>query len=181
MNPHGLPLWILSPARLPVPPLSHRIPLERESVYFRQIQRGNVIIGGSTRGPVAPELWRAYVQPQNTLSQLREVQRLAPALARLNVIRVWSGIEGYTPDDMPVMGPSEHSSGLYYAFGFSGSGFQLGPGVGDVMAELIDTGTTDVPLEDYRVGRFAGRAPPQPPGAAATLSECADRNRIDVD
>jgi sarcosine oxidase subunit beta len=155
-------------------------PLERESVYFRQIPRGNVIIGGSTRGSVVPELWSAYVQPQNTLSQLREIQRLAPALARLNVIRVWSGIEGYTPDDMPVMGPSEHLSGLYYAFGFSGSGFQLGPGVGDVMAELIDTGATDVPLEDYRVGRFMGRAL-QPASAATTVSECADRNRIDVD
>lgn len=163
------------------PSIGVSTPLERESVYFRQIPRGNVIIGGSTRGPVVPDLWRAYVQPQNTLSQLREIQRLAPALARLNVIRVWSGIEGYTPDDMPVMGPSERSSGLYYAFGFSGSGFQLGPGVGDVMAELIDTGRTDVPLEDYRVGRFAGRASPQPADTAATVSERADRNRIDVD
>ena len=130
-------------------------PVERETVYFRQIPRGNVIIGGGARGPVEPNLCRAYVRPQNTLSQLREIQRLAPALARLHVIRVWSGIEGYTPDEMPVMGPSEHVSGLYYAFGFSGSGFQLGPGVGDVMAELIDTGSTVVPLEDYRIGRFA--------------------------
>lgn len=146
-------------------------PLERESVYFRQIPRGNVIIGGSTRGPVVPDLWRAYVQPQNTLSQLRQIQRLAPALARLHVIRVWSGIEGYTPDDMPVMGRSERVSGLYYAFGFSGSGFQLGPGVGDVMAELIDTGATDVPLEDYRPCRFAGISIPQPATSAAAFSE----------
>jgi len=130
-------------------------PIERETVYFRQIPRGNVIIGGGTRGPVVPDLWRAYVQPQNTLNQFRQIQRLVPGLARLQVIRVWSGIEGYTPDDLPVMGPSERVSGLYYAFGFSGSGFQLGPGVGDVMAELIDTGATDVPLEDYRIGRFA--------------------------
>lgn len=142
-------------------------PLEHESVYFRQIPRGNVIIGGSTRGPVVPDLWRAYVQPQNTLSQLRQIQRLAPALARLHVIRVWTGIESYTPDDLPVMGPSARVRGLYYAFGFSGSGFQLGPGVGDVMAELIDTGATDVPLEDYRVGRFTGIAPAQPAGVAA--------------
>jgi len=130
-------------------------PVERETVYFRQIPRGNVIIGGGLRGPVVPDLWRACVQPQNTLNQLRQIQRLVPGLARLQVIRVWSGIEGYTPDDLPVMGRSGRVSGLYYAFGFSGSGFQLGPGVGDVMAELIDTGMTDVPLEDYSIGRFA--------------------------
>lgn len=142
-------------------------PLERESVYFRQIPRGNVIIGGGTRNPVDPQLWRAQVRPQNTLNQLRQIQRLAPALARLSIIRVWTGIEGYTPDDLPVMGPSGRVSGLYYAFGFSGSGFQLGPGVGDVMAELIDTGSTDVRLEDYAVGRFASRASQTATPAAA--------------
>lgn len=129
--------------------------IEEESVYFRQVTRGNVVIGGSTRGLPDLDSRRAYVRPQNTLSQLRQIQRLAPALARLNIIRVWSGIEGYLPDDMPVMGASERVRGLYYAFGFCGAGFQIGPGVGDVMAELIDTGATSTPIEAYRIGRFA--------------------------
>jgi sarcosine oxidase subunit beta len=59
------------------------------------------------------------------------------------------------PDSLPVMGPSGQVGGLYYAFGFSGSGFQIGPGVGDVMAELIDTGATSTPIEAYGIGRFA--------------------------
>jgi sarcosine oxidase subunit beta len=128
-------------------------PLEEESVYFRQIPRGNVIIGGSFRG-ADPQLHRAYVKPGNTLSQLRQVRRVAPALQRLHIIRVWSGVEGYSPDNQPVMGPSERVSGLYYAFGFSGAGFQVGPGVGETMAELIVTGATAIPLEPYRVSRF---------------------------
>lgn len=130
-------------------------PVESETVYFRQIPRGNIIIGGSTRGPAHPDILRAYVQPQNTLSQLRQIQRLAPALGRLNIIRVWSGIEGYLPDSLPVLGPSARVSGLYYAFGFSGSGFQIGPGVGEVMAELIATGATTTPIDAYYIGRFA--------------------------
>jgi sarcosine oxidase subunit beta len=128
-------------------------PLEEESVYFRQIPRGNVIIGGSFRG-ADPQLHRAYVKPENTLSQLRQVRRVAPALQRLHIIRVWSGVEGYSPDNQPVMGPSERVSGLYYAFGFSGAGFQVGPGVGETMAELIVTGATSIPLEPYRLSRF---------------------------
>lgn len=130
-------------------------PVEEETVYFRQILRGNVIIGGSTRGPAYPEVCRAYVRPENTLSQLRQVQRLAPALGRLSIIRVWSGVEGYPPDNMPVLGPSERVSGLFYAFGFSGSGFQIGPGVGETLAELIHTGATGIALDAYRIGRFA--------------------------
>ncbi len=130
-------------------------PVEAESVYFRQILRGNVIIGGSTRGPAYPDVSRAYVRPENTLSQLKQIQRLAPSLGRLNIIRVWSGVEGYLPDGLPVLGPSERVSGLFYAFGFCGSGFQIGPGVGETLAELIDTGSTAISLDAYRIGRFS--------------------------
>jgi sarcosine oxidase, subunit beta len=130
-------------------------PVEEESVYFRQILRGNVIIGGSTPGPAYPDICRAHVRPENTLSQLKQIKRLAPSLGRLNVIRVWSGVEGYLPDDLPIVGPSERVSGLFYAFGFCGSGFQMGPGVGETLAELIRTGTTGIRLDAYRIGRFA--------------------------
>jgi len=141
-----------------LPAVGVSTPVEAETVYFRQVKRGNVVIGGSTRGPADPDQRRAYVQPQNTLSQLRQIQRLAPALGRLNIIRVWSGIEGYLPDSLPVMGPSARASGLYYAFGFSGSGFQTGPAVGDVMAELIDTGSTTTPIDFCSIDRFATNA-----------------------
>jgi len=132
-------------------------PLEVETVYFRQVARGNIVIGGSTRGPALPDLYRSYVKPQNTLTQLQQIRRLAPALGRLNIIRVWTGIEGYMDDSLPVMGASATTSGLFYAFGFSGSGFQIGPGVGQTMAELIATGATPIDLSPYRVERL--RAP----------------------
>lgn len=130
-------------------------PLEVETVYFRQVARGNIVLGGSTRAPAVAETYRSFVKPQNTLTQLQQLRRLAPALARLNIIRVWTGIEGYMDDSLPVMGPSATTSGLFYAFGFSGSGFQIGPGVGQTMAELIATGATGIDLSHYRVERFA--------------------------
>lgn len=137
------------------PAMGVMTPVEKETVYFRQVARGNIILGGSTRAVSYPDLYRAYVLPQNTVSQLQQIRRLAPALGKLNIIRVWTGIEGYTPDSLPVMGPSGKESGLFYAFGFSGSGFQIGPGVGETMAELIDTGKTDIPLAGYDIRRFA--------------------------
>lgn len=137
------------------PSVSVSSPHEIESVYFRQITRGNVIIGGSTRQPSYPDIRRAWVQPRHTLSQLQQIRRLMPALSRLNIIRVWSGIEGYLPDRLPVMGPSARVPGLFYAFGFSGSGFQIAPGVGEVMAEWIDTGATTTPIEGCDIARFA--------------------------
>ena len=129
--------------------------LPEEVVYFRQIPRGNVIFGGGPRGDAFLDIRRAYVKPQNTLAQLRQIRRITPQLSQLHVIRVWSGIESYLPDDRPIMGASGRVSGLHYAFGFCGHGFQLGPGVGDVMAELIDTGGTSTPIEPFHISRFA--------------------------
>jgi sarcosine oxidase subunit beta len=132
--------------------------LLEETLYFRQIKRGNIIFGGCGRGPADAQQRRAHVMPEHTLTQFKQLARLAPALARLNILRVWSGIEGYMADDVPVMGPSARMAGLHYAFGFSGHGFQLGPGVGDVMAELIATGATSTPLAPFLVSRFATEA-----------------------
>jgi sarcosine oxidase, subunit beta len=124
-------------------------------VFFRQVARGNIIIGGGGHEPVDMENRRAYVNPSRTLYKLENAPRVVPALNRLSIIRVWSGIEGYMDDSRPAMGPSARVPGLYYAFGFSGEGFQLGPGVGDVMAELIHTGSTTTPIEQYHIGRFS--------------------------
>ena len=130
---------------------------EKEVIYLRQVTRGNIVFGGGPRGPAHTDIRRAYVLPQNTLGQLVQLQRLIPALGSLSIIRTWSGIEGYLPDDLPIMGPSAREPGLYYAFGFCGHGFQLGPGVGDVMAELIDRDETTTPIEPFSIARFASK------------------------
>ncbi|OAJ63132.1 sarcosine oxidase subunit beta [Paraburkholderia ginsengiterrae] len=131
--------------------------IKEESIYFRQIPRGNIIVGGGPAGPADAVTSRASVLPLNTVRQLAQMRRLVPALAPLHVIRVWSGVESYLPDSEPVIGPSSKVDGLYYAFGFSGSGFQIGPGVGETLAELVDTGSTPIPLDGFSIQRFSRR------------------------
>jgi sarcosine oxidase subunit beta len=127
----------------------------KEVLYLRQVTRGNIVFGGTGHGPADLDTIRASVDPRITLHQFTQLRRMVPALGALRIIRVWSGIEGYMRDDIPVMGPSAKLPGLFYAFGFCGHGFQLGPGVGDVMAELIATGRTETPIEPFHIGRFA--------------------------
>jgi sarcosine oxidase subunit beta len=138
----------------PVLALSSVVPIE--GVYLRQVKRGNIVFGGGARTEVSLEEGFAHVDPLNTLNQLPQLRRLLPAIAPLSVIRTWSGVEGYMPDDIPIMGPSGRVSGLFYAFGFCGHGFQLGPGVGETMAQLIATGEPGVPIEPFSITRFAG-------------------------
>jgi sarcosine oxidase subunit beta len=136
--------------------------IKEESVYFRQIPRGNIILGGGPPGPADAATRRASVLPENTVRQMKQFRRMVPALGALNVIRVWSGVEGYLPDGEPVIGPSSKVDGLFYAFGFCGSGFQIGPGVGETLAELIDTGSTPITLDPFSVRRFAAESIMQP-------------------
>lgn len=133
-------------------------PIETEGLYFRQVKRGNVVFGGGLKGPVDAKAIRAWVRPDNVLRQLRELRRFVPAFARVQLIRTWSGLEGYTGDGQPVMGASATTPGLHHAFGFNGEGFAIGPGVGDVMAELIATGRTETPIEAFSIARFAATA-----------------------
>ena len=87
---------------------------------------------------------------------------LVPALAGRLVIRTWAGIDGAMPDHIPVIGFSATTPNLVHAFGFSGHGFQLGPLVGDIIAELITQGRSASPLVPFAIERFADAAQAQP-------------------
>ena len=130
-------------------------PIETEGLYFRQISRGNIVFGGGLKGTAEADNIRSYVKPDNILRQMRELRRFVPAFANVQLVRVWSRIEGYTADWQPVMGPSAKVPGLHYSFGFNGEGFAISPGVGETMAELIATGKTTTPIAPFSIGRFA--------------------------
>jgi sarcosine oxidase subunit beta len=157
-----VPLASYGPQMGVTEPLPHRIlPVvgmwsRNHGSYLRQVARGNIVFGGGVpRVPVALDPGHAAAKPGTLAAQLRSVIRLLPALRDVAVIRQWSGCEGYVDDGLPVIGPSGTRPGLFHAFGFCGHGFQLGPGVGDALAELITTGRCDTPLDPFHIARFA--------------------------
>jgi sarcosine oxidase subunit beta len=130
------------------------------AVIIRQVERGNVIVGFYPRGPADRLRNRAPVPPAKILLGLGHMARVVPMLEHAQVIRVWSGIEGYLPDMLPVMGWSRTTKNLLHAFGFCGHGFQLSPGVGYTLAEMIDEGRPSIPIEAFAIDRFAGQVQP---------------------
>ncbi|WP_027477476.1 NAD(P)/FAD-dependent oxidoreductase [Curvibacter gracilis] len=157
LDPRGPQMGVTEPLPYAIgPSIGLSSPIEHEGLYFRQITRGNIVFGGGLKGPADAERVRAASRPDNILRQMRELRRFVPAFENVQLIRVWSGIEGYTPDWQPVMGPSARVPGLHYAFGFNGEGFAISPGVGETMAELMATGQTSIDLSHFAIGRFAG-------------------------
>ncbi|MGD8537474.1 MAG: FAD-binding oxidoreductase [Candidatus Aminicenantes bacterium] len=79
----------------------------------------------------------------------------APVLERAEILRGWAGLYAITPDENPIIGASPEVKGFFSAVGFSGHGFQHGPAVGRILAELIVQGTTDFNLTPFVYDRFA--------------------------
>ncbi len=160
-----VPLFVAGPTEMVTEPLPHfMVPTLQTvdaSVVIRQVERGNVVVAGHPRGPADAIRMRSRMAGAKTLVNLQKVADMVPGLAGASVIRTWSGIEGYLPDLIPVIGGSETTPGLYHAFGFSGGGMQLSPGVGAVMCELMLDGRSDTPIEAFRIGRFRDGAKPR--------------------
>ncbi|MBP0460432.1 NAD(P)/FAD-dependent oxidoreductase [Streptomyces montanisoli] len=92
---------------------------------------------------------------------LATVARRVPAAAAAPLTGTRAGLDGYTPDKRPVIGPAG-PDGLYLALGFSGGGFKMSPAVAELAAvEILDgqavAGKAEQPLlAPYRLGRFTG-------------------------
>ncbi|CAM3235671.1 MULTISPECIES: NAD(P)/FAD-dependent oxidoreductase [Pseudomonas] len=171
LEPNGPQMSVTEPVPYALPTvIGVFTKIKEEVIYFRQIPRGNIIIGGGNR--CTPDMLnrRAFFKPESLLNQMRQMRRLLPGAEKLNIIRVWSGIESYTPDSLPVIGRSGAVDGLFYAFGFCGHGFQLGPGVGDVMAELISTGSTSTLISPFDIRRFTNPSAIEMPLSASLLN-----------
>jgi sarcosine oxidase subunit beta len=158
------PMFTAAPPNFVTEPLPHFIESALQAVggtvIIRQVERGNVVVGFYPRGPADRIRNSAPVPPDKLLLGLSHMMRVVPMLASAQVIRVWSGIEGYLPDMLPVIGQSRTTKNLLHAFGFCGHGFQLSPGVGYTLAEIIDEGAAKIPIEAFAIGRFAKNVQP---------------------
>ncbi len=126
--------------------------VEGGGVYCRQVARGNLVLGGGAGRALDAD--RARSDRDAIASLAAQAIELLPALRHAHIIRTWSGTEGYLPDRQPVIGPSRTTPGLIHGFGFAGAGFQLGPAVGEVLAELARDGRTGTPIDAFSIDRF---------------------------
>lgn len=89
---------------------------------------------------------------------LAHAARILPGLSRLQIIRAWAGLRPFTPDGLPLIGPTG-IPGLMLATGHDGGGVGLAPLTGRLVAEFLTTGQTSFPLEKLTPERFAAARP----------------------
>ncbi|WFU44211.1 FAD-dependent oxidoreductase [Bradyrhizobium sp. CB82] len=133
--------------------------LRGRKLSFKQFKNGTVLIGGGHLATADQDRNETVLDWQSLAISAGTVFELFPVMRDATIMRAWAGIEAKTKDDLPVLGPSGRHAGLYHQFGFSLHGFQLGPGAGAVMAELIVGGGTQTRIGDLSIDRFRSSTP----------------------
>ena len=135
--------------------VSERLPpLMRTSLHnIKQTRSGTMVYGitkeSFTRLPNA--------STQTTAAGVRELTasavRTLPALANVRVQRCWAGVIVTPADGYPILGPVDGVDGLFV--GVMNRGVAMCPVIGQILADLVEVGSTTYDISAYRTSRFA--------------------------
>ncbi len=127
------------------------------ALSFKQFENGTVLIGGAHEGRLDLQQNRTHLEFAGLATNIQSAIALFPHIHRASIQRCWAGIEGFMPDGLPVISQGSNN-GVFHAFGFSAHGFALSPIVGQIIADLVTTGRTDLPIDEFRVDRFSNNS-----------------------
>jgi glycine oxidase len=108
------------------------------------------IIAGSTLEDAGFE---KRVTPEGIRRILDAVLELAPALRDAQIVDTWSGLRPGTPDQLPIIGPTD-MPGLLIATGHYRNGILLAPVTAKIVRDWIVSGKANFSAEDFSPLRF---------------------------
>jgi sarcosine oxidase subunit beta len=144
---HLLQAFVTEPYR----PVLHRIVASADMlIYISQTSRGELLVGAEI------ERYTTY-STRSTFSFLAECASraidLLPFMAKLRILRQWTGLCDMTPDYSPLMGRTD-VDGFLITAGWGTWGFKAIPASGVAMAKLAATGSVPPLIEPFRLERF---------------------------
>jgi sarcosine oxidase, subunit beta len=144
---HPLQAFVTEPYK---PILNQIVSSSDTLVYVSQTSRGEILCGGEI------EPYSTY-STRSTFSFLAECASrcmdLLPVLAKLRILRQWTGLCDMSPDYSPMMGFTEVEN-FFLTTGWGTWGFKAIPAGGKAMAELVATRKVPRLIAPFRLDRF---------------------------
>jgi sarcosine oxidase subunit beta len=128
---------------------------EGTSQIFVGWREGNKVSSAKDLIPADPD---NYWQSANYMSlqhMRRELTSLLPFMSSGFIHRTYACVYDCTLDGMPILDRADSLAGLYFALGYSGSGFSLSPWVGSSMAQFIVEGRKSLEMDLLSLNRFS--------------------------
>ena len=120
-------------------------------ISLKQAANGTVLVGGGRGSRWIEDADRETVEldpavvNQVMMNALGSARRAVPALAVARAVRMWTGIEGIAPDNMPVIGPLPGTADVF-TIGCQRSGFTAGPFMGRLLADALLGRQPEMPI-----------------------------------
>jgi sarcosine oxidase subunit beta len=135
----------------PVKPVLNTVSLSPPvGAYFSQSDKGEVVIGGALDHFPSYAQRGSFAVTQQVLAAFAET---FPSLARLKLLRQWSGIVDVVQDSSPIIGPTP-VPGLFINCGWGTGGFKAIPVGGWTLAHVLATGRNHELAEPFQLERF---------------------------
>lgn len=85
---------------------------------------------------------------------IQRAARLVPGLSRARFLEAWAGLRPVAPDRQPVIGLDPSIAGFYWATGHYTMGILSAPATARAIVDLVEQGTTSLPIETFTPSRF---------------------------
>jgi len=139
----GQMLYVLPEATL----LQHV--LRAPEVYLVPRSSGKILIGAT----VEDVGFDKSVDPSATRQLLNAAAKYLPELATAPITQSWAGLRPGTPDDLPLIGPTQ-TPGVFIASGHFRNGILLAPITAQIAANLIEGRATQLDISAFSSQRF---------------------------
>jgi len=130
---------------------AHSVSTDSVAFNVQPRQTGQILIGSSRQYGIDD----SAVDQAMLAAMLERATLYLPAVASLNVLRVWTGFRAATPDKLPLIGPFPGDSTLWLATGHEGLGITTALATAELLAAAFTEGRTAIPHEPYLPARFA--------------------------
>lgn len=115
-------------------------------------RRDGRLLAGSTTEEAG---FAKEVTAQGLASIRDHALEIAPRIADLKVVDSWAGLRPRAPDELPVLGKTSETEGLFFATGHYRNGILLAPLTGELIAALIADNVVAPELQTFAPDRFA--------------------------
>lgn len=119
-------------------------------VYLVPRSSGKILVGAT----VEDVGYDKTVQPEMIQKLHDAAGHIVPELAMASVIASWAGLRPGSPDDLPLLGPTE-TPGVFIASGHFRNGILLAPITAVIIADLIDGKVPEPDISAFTPTRFA--------------------------
>ncbi len=165
----AIPIW---PSRHcymitePIEGVTPDLPVMRDPDLWHYVREevGGLMVGQYDPDPVpfesstVPDDYVFHLEPEDLdhfLPRMLPLIKRVPVLETVGVKSWIHGLEAFTEDQNPVLGPTPEVEGLYTASGFNAYGISVGPGFGMALGQWMLNGEPPFDLWQTDIRRFA--------------------------